>query len=330
MPIGVSAPPSRTRPWVTVGLVALAVAVFLRLLLLRDTPFPLFCSDLSESAEAVRRAAGTAPGFLCRYGAIPDELHEGRHLATLLTALFVHAGWFHLVTNMCFLAAFAPRVEEDLGHAGLLALFLGTGVGATAAHVLLVPDLVVPAVGASGAVAGVLGAHLVLAPRAVLRVLVGPVPVRLPSWFVIGLWAALQIAYTVVVLRQAEYPGGATYDVHVAGLLLGSASVGLAVLLLPGLRGWPPLRTVDRAPRELAPAGPRLPLYCRLLHLRHVRPSTWQRALLAEGALAAAVLLALADLASAWALLVLPVAVAAVVKVHDVLAGQLLDARDRR
>jgi membrane associated rhomboid family serine protease len=241
IPLGVSAPPQHTRPWVSGALVVVVVGVFLRVQLLRHTPFPAYCSDLAESADAVRRAAGTVPGFLCHYGAIPDEVHKGRHLWTVVTALFVHAGWFHLLSNTLFLIAFAPRVEEDLGHVGLLGLYLGTGVAATAVHVLLVPDLVVPSVGASGAIAGVLGAHLLLAPRAELRVLVGPVPLRLPTWFVIGLWAGLQLVYTAVALRRAEYPGQVSYEVHSAGFLLGLATVGLAVRLRPGLRGWQPV-----------------------------------------------------------------------------------------
>lgn len=240
MPIGVSAPPTRTRPWVTGALVAVCVAAFVHLLLLRDTPFPTYCSDLGESAEAVRRAAGTAPAFLCHWGAVPDELHHGRRLVTLVTAVFVHAGWLHLVVNVLFLVAFAPRVEEDFGHLGLLALFLGCGAGATAVHVLVVPDLVAPSVGASGALAGVLGAHLLLAPRARLRVLVGPVPVRLPTWFAIGLWVLLQLVYTAVVLRRAQYPVGVTYDAHAAGFALGLASAAVALAVRPGLRGYRP------------------------------------------------------------------------------------------
>ena len=135
---------------------------------------------------------------MCHWGAVPDELHHGRRLVTLVTAVFVHAGWLHLLVNVVFLVAFAPRVEEDLGHLGLLALFLGSAGRRDAVHVLVVPDLVAPSVGASGALAGVLGAHLLLAPRARLRVLVGPVPVRLPTWFVIGLWVLAAARHTAV------------------------------------------------------------------------------------------------------------------------------------
>lgn len=249
LPIGVSAPPQRTRPWVTYALAGLALAVFVHSTLLRHTAFPAYCTDLSESAAAVHRAAGTLPGFLCRYGATPDDLHKGQHLETLLTSTFVHAGWFHLLSNLLFLLAFAPRVEEDAGHAGLLALFLGTGALATYAHVLVVPDSVTPALGASGAVAGVLGAHLLLAPRATVRVLVGPVPVRLPTWFVLGLWAVLELVYTWLTLRRAEYPVGVTYEVHAVGFALGLLA-GVVLLARTGrLHSLVPLRAGTSAPR---------------------------------------------------------------------------------
>jgi membrane associated rhomboid family serine protease len=240
IPLGISAAPQRVRPVVTALLALLIVGVFARVVLLRDAPLAPFCSDLDESAEAVRRAAGTVQAFVCQYGAIPDELAHGHHVHAYFTATFVHVGWFHALTNLLFLAAFAPRVEEDLGHTGLLVLFVAAGALATEAHVRLVPHLVTPAVGASGAVAAVLGAHLVLAPRATLRVLAGPFPLRLPSWFVIVVWAVLQSAYTTVALRRAEYPVASAYDVHVAGFVIGAACVDAAALLRPDLRRWRP------------------------------------------------------------------------------------------
>lgn len=253
IPLGVSAPPRRVRPLVTALLAAVLVAVFVRVVLLRDAPLAPFCSDLDESAAAVRRAAGTVQGFVCQYGAIPDELAGWRRFHTCFTATFVHVGWFHLVTNLLFLVAFAPRVEEDLGHLGLLVLFVGAGAHATWVHVTLVPHLVTPSVGASGGVAAVLGAHLVLAPRARVPVLAGVVPLRLPVWLVVGVWAVLQIGYATVALRRAVYPVASAYDVHVAGFALGVLVVGAAVRQRPGLRGWPPGdRGVQRERREVA------------------------------------------------------------------------------
>jgi membrane associated rhomboid family serine protease len=177
----------------------------------------------------LRRASGTVQLFVCQYGAIPDSIHKGHDFLTLVTAQFVHAGWFHLGSNMLFLAAFAPRVEEDLGSAGLLALFLGGGVVGGLAHVVVAPNLVTPAIGASGAVAAIMGAHLLLArATAQVRVLIGPVPMRLPTRFVIALWALLQVGYAAWALSRAEYPGGTSYEVHAVGFALGLAVAALA------------------------------------------------------------------------------------------------------
>ena len=244
MPIGLSAPPTSRRPLVTASVVLVLLVVFAWTLLLRRAPPALFCSDLTESTQALRASADTLQGFTCCWGAVPDQLHRGRDLLTLLTSVFVHTGWLHLLFNVAFFVAFAPRVEEDLGPAGLLAVFLGTATVAGVVHVLLVPNQTDPSIGASGGVAGVLGAHLLLAPRAQLRVLIAVVPVRLPTWFAIGMWAGLQVAYTVVALRRAQYPVGVSYDVHAVGFVAGLAAVSVALWWRPGLRRWRPTTTV--------------------------------------------------------------------------------------
>ena len=241
IPLGLSAPPTAQRPWVTAVLLLLVAQVFVHVLLLRDGPPVPYCTDLFESARAARTSADTVQGLVCRFGAIPDELSQGHRLVTLLTATFVHTGWLHVLANLLFLAAFGPRVEEDLGHAGLLGLFLGGAVLSGAVHVLVVPDLVVPSIGASGGVAAVLGAHLLLAPGAQVRVLVGPVPVRLPTRFVLGLWVGLQLLYTGLSLRRASY-SSVSYEVHVAGFAVGLAVVAVALGVRPHLRRWRPPR----------------------------------------------------------------------------------------
>lgn len=240
MPIGVSAPPTTRRPYVTASLVLVLVAVFAWTLLLRRAAPALYCTDLTESAQSLRASADTLQGFTCRWGAVPDQLHRGRDLLTLLTSVFVHVGWVHLLVNVAFLAAFAPRVEDDLGHAGVLAVFVGCATVAGVVHVLLAPDQTDPSIGASGGVAGVLGAHLLLAPRAQVRVLVAVVPVRLPTWFVIGTWAGLQLVYAVVALRRAQDLGAVSYDVHAVGFVVGLTVVLLALWWRPGLRRWQP------------------------------------------------------------------------------------------
>jgi membrane associated rhomboid family serine protease len=238
LPLGVSAPPYRRRPYVTGGLVAALLAVFVHVLLLRDAPPALFCTDLTESPQALARSADTVQGFVCRWGTVPDELPRTGRWGTLVTALLVHTGWLHLLGNLAFLAAFAPRVEEDLGHGGLLALFVGCGAVSGWAHVLLDPNATTPTIGASGGVAGVLGAHLLLSRGASVRVLVGPVPMRLPSRFVISVWALLQLGYTAVLLRRADPSSAVAYEVHAVGFLLGVAVVSVLRLVRPGLGEW--------------------------------------------------------------------------------------------
>ena len=238
IPLQVSSPPTTRRPVVTVALVTVLVVVFVHTLLLDHAPPVPYCTDLTESAQALRSSASTLQGFVCRWGAIPDDLHQGRALVTLVTAVFVHTSWLHLVFNLAFLAAFAPRVEEDLGPVGLLGVFLGSAMLGGAAHVLLVPNSAVPSIGASGGIAGVLGAHLLLAPLGRLRVLVGPVPVRLPTWFVLLLWVGPQLFLTVVVLRRAEYTAGVSYEVHVVGFLLGLLVAAAVLIARPDLRRW--------------------------------------------------------------------------------------------
>ena len=282
MPIGVSAPGRTHLPLVTVSVVLVLVAVFAGTLLLRRAPQALFCSDLTESAEALRASADTVQGFACRWGAVPDQLHRGRDLLTLLSSVFVHVDALHLLANVAFFAAFAPRVEDDLGHAGLLALFLGSAVVAGVGHVLLVPDQTDPSIGASGGVAGVLGAHLLLAPRAQVRVLVAVVPVRLPTWFVIGTWAGLQLAYAILSLRRSQGAGAVSYDVHAVGFLTGLVAVLLALRRRPDLRTWRPAQPVSTPPAAPPPAAA-TPPRCRrawrnirargrlVLHRRHAR-----------------------------------------------------------
>ncbi len=247
LPLGLSAPPLHRRPYATAVLLAAAVAVFVHVARLREAAPALFCSDLTESARALAASADTVQGFVCRWGAIPDELQHGRRPVTVLTSVLVHVGWLHLLANLAFLAAFGPRVEDDLGPAGLLGVFFGSAVLGAAAHVLLVPNLTAPSVGASGGVAGVLGAHLLLARGAQVRVLVGPVPMRLPTSFVIAAWAVLQLAGAAVLLSRAEYPVGTSYDVHAVGFVVGLVAVGLALAVRPGLRRWTP-PTGDVAP----------------------------------------------------------------------------------
>jgi membrane associated rhomboid family serine protease len=119
-------------------------------------------------------------------------------LVTLVTCCFLHAGWIHLAGNLLFLLVFGPAVEDAIGHGWFLALFVVAGVAGALSQVAVHPDSMAPLVGASGAIAGVLGAHLVLAPRARVTTLIPVLVVfevaSLPAAFVIGAWFLMQLA----------------------------------------------------------------------------------------------------------------------------------------
>jgi membrane associated rhomboid family serine protease len=145
---------------------------------------------------------------------------------SVLTAMFLHGGWLHLLGNMLFLYVFGNNVEDRLGRLRYLLFYLGCGYVATYGYSLFTPGSSTPLVGASGAIAGVLGAYLVLFPRAKVWSLLTFfffLPVRLPAWLVLGGWFVLQYLY----FRGAGIAdgGGVAYGAHVIGFLFGAAVV---------------------------------------------------------------------------------------------------------
>jgi membrane associated rhomboid family serine protease len=157
----------------------------------------------------------------------PPSYHKVPVLSVLYS-MFLHGGWLHLLGNMLFLWVFGNNVEDRLGRIRYLLFYLVCGYAAAYAFALVNPDSTQPLIGASGAIAGVLGAYLVLYPRARVWSLVPFllfIPLRLPAWLVLGLWFLLQWAYSAgFAVSQA---GDVAYLAHVAGFLLG------ALLALP-------------------------------------------------------------------------------------------------
>lgn len=137
---------------------------------------------------------------------------------TVLSAMFMHASWLHILGNMLYLWIFGDNLEDRLGHTRFLVFYLACGVIATFAQALAAPTSTVPNLGASGAIAGVLGGYLILFPRQRVRVLVLTFIVRLPAIIVIGIWILLQ------VLNESANAGnssGVAYMAHIGGFAAG-------------------------------------------------------------------------------------------------------------
>ena len=163
-----------------------------------------------------------------RYAVVPARFASGafvstRELFTPVTAMFLHAGWMHMLGNMLYLYIFGDNVEDTLGHGGYLLFFLACGIASFAAQILLRPDSAVPNLGASGAIAGVLGAYFLLFPRArVLTLLPFFLIVEIPAVVFLGLWFLLQFLSGAATLgRAAATSGGVAWWAHVGGFVAG-------------------------------------------------------------------------------------------------------------
>ncbi len=177
--------------------------------------------------------------FFITWGMRPFEIVQGRDLETLFTSMFLHGGWMHLGGNMLYLWIFGDNVEDELGHGRFLAFYLACGVAAALAQIAADPYSGIPMVGASGAIAGVLGAYLLMFPRARVDVLVIFFIVfrifPIPAWLVLGFWFGLQL-FSGFAMPLDE--GGVAYWAHAGGFVAG------LVLILPlwlkrgGTRFW--------------------------------------------------------------------------------------------
>jgi membrane associated rhomboid family serine protease len=186
-----------------------------------------------QGAGSSEQALGAS---ICAWGAIPAEVTGsvaqgaagpcqlgGLTWQALVSSMFLHGSWMHLVGNMWFLWIFGNNVEDSMGHLRFLLFYLITGVAAAGAHVLTDPASTIPMVGASGAISGVMGAYLVLYPKARIHTLFFFVffirVVPLPAWVLLGYWMVLQIGGSFAT--TAAGGGGVAYGAHVGGFLAG-------------------------------------------------------------------------------------------------------------
>ncbi|MEO8355328.1 MAG: rhomboid family intramembrane serine protease [Chloroflexota bacterium] len=169
-------------------------------------------------------SAGDA--FVQRWSVVPSRLlaNPVGDFITVFTAMFMHGGWLHLLGNMLYLWIFGDNVEDRLGRVKYVIFYLLCGIVATFAQVLVNPNSNIPNLGASGAIAGVLGAYLLMFPRGSVRVLMGRGIIPMPALVVIGFWAVLQFFNgfgAIAATEQTADTGGVAYMAHVGGFVAG-------------------------------------------------------------------------------------------------------------
>jgi membrane associated rhomboid family serine protease len=165
--------------------------------------------------------------FVLKWSEIPANIVAGHHWATILTAMFMHGGWMHIIGNMVYLWAFGPEIEDAMGIPKYLAFYLLCGLAASLAQTAVMPGSTIPNLGASGAIAGVMGAFLVTYPHDKIRT------VLLLGWFsritfipaalLIGFWFLIQLFNQVGAVADVQ-GGGVAYAAHVGGFLFGAVT----------------------------------------------------------------------------------------------------------
>lgn len=213
--------PSRTRPVVTHALVIANALLFIGMLL------------LGERAEALINMFGYIPERFLNPAAFGYSRFEVA--VTLITSLFLHGGFVHLFGNMIYLWVFGGPVEDTLGHARYLLFFIASGVIGSLAHTALFPHSTVPSIGASGGIAGILGAFLVLRPRArivtLFPLIVYWAMAEIPAALFLPVWFAMQFFngfFSLAAAQRTQEAIGIAWWAHVGGFLFGAA-VGMGV-----------------------------------------------------------------------------------------------------
>jgi membrane associated rhomboid family serine protease len=206
--------PTRSTPVVSYGIIGACVLVY------------LWQATLGPRAgQAAVYALGLVPAVLLQGASLPPEIALIPPTATVFTSMFLHGGWLHLIGNMLYLWIFADNIEDSMGHGRFIVFYLLCGIAAALAQALPAPGSEIPMVGASGAISGVLGAYLILHPRAHVLVLV-PLGffsqiTRLPAVLVLGLWFLLQLISEI----GAPLGAGVAFRAHIGGFMAGMALI---------------------------------------------------------------------------------------------------------
>lgn len=195
--------PSGRTPYVTYALMVLNIGIFLS--------YVGFIND-----------ARAMSSFYTNWAMIPARVVEGDNVLALFSSMFLHGSWMHLAGNMLFLWIFGDNIEDEMGHTRFLLFYIAAGLGAGAIQVLSAPGSEIPVVGASGAIAGVMGGYLLLFPKAkvdillIIIVFIRIVPI--PAWVLLLMWFAMQF---VGGLLTDPNGGGIAYWAHAGGFIMG-------------------------------------------------------------------------------------------------------------
>jgi membrane associated rhomboid family serine protease len=182
----------------------------------------------SEAGQVLVYQFGTVPAAVTGARALPPALAVIPPIFSVFTSMFLHGGWIHLIGNMLYLWIFGNNIEDAMGHVRYLVFYLICGVAASFSHILSDTQSLIPSIGASGAISGVLGAYLLLYPRARVLVLV-PLGfftqlMHIPASIVLGLWFLLQLLNSAMSSGQG---GGVAWWAHIGGFVAGMALVAL-------------------------------------------------------------------------------------------------------
>jgi membrane associated rhomboid family serine protease len=190
--------PSIKRPIVTYTIVALNVVMF------------LYEMSLGKGLQS----------FIISYGVTPEHIVSGNGFYTLITSMFIHGDFWHILGNMLFLWIFGDNVEDSLGKFWFIIMYFLAGIVGSVAHILVSQSSTIPTIGASGAISGVLGAYLILYPKARVLTLVPIIFfirfMLLPAYVFLGIWILLQL-----VLGIGSTAGGIAYFAHIGGFVIG-------------------------------------------------------------------------------------------------------------
>ena len=179
--------------------------------------------------------------FTYAYSTVPAEILTGKDIAagvleptpipvyfTLITSMFMHGGWAHLLGNMLFLWVFGDNIENRIGHLRYLIFYLVCGIIASLSHVLLAgSDALIPSLGASGAISGVMGGYLLLFPSRRVRVIMGRGVGEVPAFVALGIWIVFQVISQMGMLGGEQGGGGVAYAAHIGGFIAGLALIKL-------------------------------------------------------------------------------------------------------